>query len=297
MDIAFIASNAFLADAASGTGPAQALVTAIAVGVAAAVLSVFVVLRRWAYMGEGISHAGFGGVGTALLLSIAIPSLNNAAMIYLIAAIFALATAMAVAWLSRSRAVSVDSAIGIFVAATLAWGLIAFAIHNRFNRGGSSGWDNYLFGDVSQMSSASMVLGLCMSAAVVLIVIALNRQIILYCFDPMLAEVTGVPVAFIHYLLILLVGIVIIIGMRLAGNLLVPALLVLPGATGLALSRKLRSVMGIAIVASLVATIAGFYASHRWIFLPSGAPIVLVMFVEFLVAHGIRDYLRRPEMS
>jgi manganese/iron transport system permease protein len=285
MQIAFVASNTFLADA--GTGPAQALVTAIAVGIAAAVLSVFVVLRRWAYMGEGISHAGFGGVGTALLLSIAIPALNNAAMIYLIAA---LSTAMAVAWLSRSRAVSVDSAIGIFVAATLAWGLIAFAIHNRYNRGGSSGWDNYLFGDVSQMSSTSMVLGLCMSAVVVLIVIALNRQIILYCFDPMLAEVTGVPVALVHYLLILLVGIVIVIGMRLAGNLLVPALLVLPGATGLALSRNLRSVMGIAIIASLVATIAGFYASHRWIFLPSGAPIVLVMFVEFLVAHGVRSY-------
>ena len=140
------------------------------------------------------------------------------------------------------------------------------------------------------MSDASLAMGLCVSLAVVLTVIALNRQIILYCFDPVLAEVTGVPVGLIHYLLILLVGIVIVIGMRLAGNLLVPALLVLPGATGLALSQKLRVVMGIAIVMSLIATMAGFYASNRWTFLPSGAPIVLVMFGEFLIARGMGSY-------
>ena len=66
-------------------------------GIAAAVLSVFVVLRRWAYMGEGISHAGFGGVGTALLLSITFPVLNNQAAIYCIASVFALATALTIA--------------------------------------------------------------------------------------------------------------------------------------------------------------------------------------------------------
>ena len=75
-------------------------VASVAFGVAGAVLSVFVVLRRWAFMGEGISHAGLSGVGTALLISIYLPALNNEMGIYLFAAGFALATSMAVAWVS-----------------------------------------------------------------------------------------------------------------------------------------------------------------------------------------------------
>src|SRR5580658_1840205 len=87
------------------------------IGIAAAVLSVFVVLRRWAYLGEGIAHAGFGGVGTAYLLAIIFPAINDGPYIFLISAAFALATAVAVASISRRRAVSGDAAVGIFVAA------------------------------------------------------------------------------------------------------------------------------------------------------------------------------------
>jgi len=107
------------------------------VGVAGAVLSVFVVLRRWAYLGDGIAHAGFGGIGTAVLLAIAFPSLNNGPAIFMIGAGFALATAVAVGWISRRRAVSGDAAVGIFVAAALAWGFIAFSLHNHLGRGGT----------------------------------------------------------------------------------------------------------------------------------------------------------------
>ncbi len=163
------------------------------------------------------------------MLSIAFPILNNGPAIYFIATLFSLATALAVASISRRRAVSGDAAIGIFVAATLAWGFIAFAIHAHLGRGGPGGWEDYLLGNATGMSSAAAALAVAISAGIVMTVIVLHRQIVLYCFDPVLAQVTGVPVGFIHYLLILLVAFVIIIGMRLSGNLLVPALLVLPG--------------------------------------------------------------------
>jgi manganese/iron transport system permease protein len=263
----------------------RATVALSAMGIAGAVLSVFVVLRRWAYMGEGISHAGFGGVGTALLLSLAFPSLNNQGAVYCIAAAFALATAMAVAWLSRARAVSGDTAIGIFVAVTLAWGFIAFKLHDHAGYGGQGGWENYLLGDVDRLSLNSMILGVAMSAVVVMIVAALGRQILSYCFDPILAEVSGVPAGFIHYLLIFLVGIVIVVGMRLAGNLLVPALLVLPGATGLAVSQRLKTVMAVSIGASLIASLLGLLVTVRWHFIPPGPAVVFVLFLEFIAAH------------
>jgi len=122
----------------------------------------------------------------------------------------------------------------------------------------------------------------------VLIVLGLRRQIVLYCFDPMLAEVSGVPVGLIHYLLIMLVAMVIIAGMRLAGNLLVPALLVLPGAAGLAVSRNIRTVMVVAIAANLAATLIGIGVTWRWPFIAPGPAIVGVLFVEFMVAYFAR---------
>lgn len=272
-----------------GTDTFRVAIASASVGIAAAVLSVFVVLRRWAYLGDGIAHAAFGGIGTAVLLTIAFPMLNTGPAIFAIGAGFALATAGAVAWISRRRAVSGDAAIGIFVAAALAWGFIAFSIHNHLGRGGSGGWEMYLLGNASRLPPAATALAAGLSAAIVVIVYVLRRQIILYCFDPMLAEVTGVPAGFIHYLLIFLLSLVIIAGMQLAGNLLVPALLVLPGAAGLAVSRNLRTVMAVAILSNIAATLVGIAVSWRWPFIAPGPAIVGVLFLEFMAAFLTRN--------
>jgi ABC-type Mn2+/Zn2+ transport system permease subunit len=263
-------------------------VASASVGVAGAVLSVFVVLRRWAYLGDGIAHAGFGGIGTAVLLAIAFPSLNNGPAIFMIGAVFALVTAVAVGWISRRQVVSGDAAVGIFVAAALAWGFIAFSIHDHLGRGGTAGWEDYLLGNASRLTPAATALAAGMSAAIVLVAWALRRQILLYCFDPTLAEVTGVPVGLIHYLLILLVALVIIAGMRLAGNLLVPALLVLPGAAGVAMSRNIKTVTMVAVASNIIATLAGIAVSWRWSFIAPGPAIVGVLFLEFLAAYLTR---------
>ena len=90
----------------------------------------------------------------------------------------------------------------------------------------------------------------------------------------------------IHYLLILLVALVILVGMPMEGFLLVPALLVLPGATGLAISRDLKIVVIGSIVSSVAATVAGLIISRTWNFIPPGPAIVVVLFLEFLVAHA-----------
>ena len=264
------------------------------IGIAAAVLSVFVVLRRWAYLGEGIAHAGFGGIGTAVLLTIAFPAINDGLFIFFIGAGFAFATAIAVAWISRRRAVSGDAAVGIFVAAALAWGLIAFSIHSHLGRGGTGGWENYLLGNINQLPMADAVLAMAFCAAIIAVVVMLRRQIILYCFDPTLAQVTGVPVGVIHYLLILLVALVIVAGWQLAGNLLVSALVVLPGAAGLAVSRRIRVVMAVAVITNAIATLVGIAIAYHWSFIAPGPAIVGVLFVEFMIAYLLRP--RRQEI-
>src|SRR5213075_5901 len=92
----------------------HALITACAIATACALLSVPVVLRRWAFIGEGIGHAGFGGAGVAWALAVLFPIFNNAWAPDLTALLFCLATAMAIGWLSRDARVNADAAIGIF---------------------------------------------------------------------------------------------------------------------------------------------------------------------------------------
>src|SRR4029450_11740027 len=105
-----------------------ALVTACALAAACAVLSVLVVLRRWAFIGEGIAHAGFGGAGTAWALSLLFPAaawLHHSAAIQAIAVLFFLAVALAIGFVPRHGDVDVNTAIGIFLVASLAWGFVA----------------------------------------------------------------------------------------------------------------------------------------------------------------------------
>src|SRR5215210_5154605 len=98
-----------------------------AVAVACAVLSVFVVSRRWAFIGEGISHSGFGGAGTVWLLALAFPALDAQWAVYAGVVVFCLATGLGIAYFSRARAAgggtNTDAVIGIFLVASMAWGV------------------------------------------------------------------------------------------------------------------------------------------------------------------------------
>src|SRR5450432_3142052 len=102
------------------------ILTAAALALACAVLSVVVVLRRWAFIGEGIGHSGFGGAGTAWLLMLVIPAMDKPWVPYVSIVIFCLATALAIGALSRSeQRINADAVIGIFLVASLAWGFLA----------------------------------------------------------------------------------------------------------------------------------------------------------------------------
>src|SRR5450432_3411753 len=97
------------------------ILTAAALATACAVLSVFVVSRRWAFIGEGISHSGFGGAGTVWLVALFFPAIDQFLWApYLGAVAFSLTTAIAIAYFTRTGKINSDAVIGIFLAASLA---------------------------------------------------------------------------------------------------------------------------------------------------------------------------------
>jgi ABC-type Mn2+/Zn2+ transport system permease subunit len=277
----------------------MSILTAGAMGVACAVLSVFVVLRRWAFIGEGIAHAGFGGAGTAWVLALLFPSatfLLDPAGIYAVAVLFCLLTALAIGYVSRQERVRADTAIGIFLVASLAWGFIASGIYTKAHPGQPPPeWDAYLQGQLRLLPPAFTVAAVVVCAAVLSVVIMLKKEIVFYCFDPGLAEVSGMRVGFVHYLLIVLVTVSIVLGLRMMGSVLVTALLVLPGATGLLVSRKMTIVVATAIAVGLAGTVAGLLINEKWRFIREGPAIVIVLVILFAGAYllswarGIRN--------
>jgi ABC-type Mn2+/Zn2+ transport system permease subunit len=263
------------------------LVTAAAIGLACAMLSVFVVLRRWAFIGEGIAHATFGGAGTAWILSLMLPGVamfRSDVGIYCIAAAFCLAVALAIGALTRREHVYSDTAIGIFLVASLAWGFVGVGAYMHLHDGVPPGWNDYVVGQTS-LRTAEMMGAVLMCVTVLGVMGMMRKEIVSFCFDAQMAEVSGVRVGIVHYLMILLVTTTILLGMRLMGSLLVAALLVLPGAIGLQVSKKMSVVIAAAVGAGLIGTIAGPLISHQWPVVRDGPAIVLVLVGEFVIAY------------
>lgn len=260
----------------------NSLIAAGAMGIACAVLSVFVVSRRWAFIGEGIGHAGFGGAGTVWLLSLLIPAWDQQPIIYGGVVAFCIATALAIGWVTRRQRVSSDTAVGIFLVASLAWGFLGSSIYTHFRQTSPQGFGDFLFGNFSMISSTHAISSVMICAAVLLVLTMLGKEIVYYCFDPAMAEVSGVRAGFIHYLMMILLAMTIIIGIPIAGSVLVTALLVLPGATAMMLSQKLKTVMGLSVLLGLVSALAGTAISAGFRYLPAGPMMVLILFLIFL---------------
>jgi len=263
-----------------------AFITAVSLATACAVLSVFVVLRRWSFIGEGISHASFGGAGTAWILALIFPALeqSNVPYVALLVLAFCFGTAMVIGAITRRQQVHPDAAIGIFLVSSLAWGFLAQGIYLHLRHAVPAGWDTFLFGRIENLSIQFAIAVAILSGVVLCVMYVLSKELLFCAFDADMAETSGVPSGVIHYLLLGLLAMVIVIGVQVAGSVLIPAMLILPGTTALLLSRRLHTVFAIAIAAGLIGALGGLVFHNQWNFIPIGPAIVLTLFVLFIVA-------------
>ncbi|HQY87242.1 MAG TPA: metal ABC transporter permease [Tepidisphaeraceae bacterium] len=255
------------------------------VALACALLSLVVVNRKWAFISEGIGHSGLGGAGTAWILMAMFPALVNQNWITEIFIVLgALTAAMCMGILSRKNWLSMDASIGIFLVATVAWGFIGRQIYIDKRHTEPAGFDTILFGKPEMISTSYAMVCVCIAMFVVITLVSLRKEIIAYCVDPLLAETSGVRVGLIHHLLIVLMALTTIVGLQIVGSLLVTALLVLPGASAMLLSRKLPMAILISISIALIGAASGFIAHEMKSAIPVGPAMVLAMFGLFLIA-------------
>jgi ABC-type Mn2+/Zn2+ transport system permease subunit len=240
-----------------------ALLSALAVALLCGALSPLVVLRRMAFVGQGISHAAFGGVGVAALLGLFSANTTTAALLgaWGVVALFCIGAALAIAALSRTEGVAEDTAIGILLVASMALGFLLLQIQRERAGALAVSVEGFLFGQVATTGVAEAWLAWGVLGITVLTLVLLRRPLLFWAFDEGSAASMGVRTHLVQSIFLVVVAVAVVITMQLAGVILSTAMLVLPGATALQLSRKSAVVWGLSFATGVTGALVGLFAS------------------------------------
>ncbi|MCX8213458.1 MAG: metal ABC transporter permease [SAR202 cluster bacterium] len=252
----------------------RALYVSVLVGIVCPILGAFVVTRGLAFMGDAMSHAVLPGLVVAFMLGVS-P--------FLAAVPAGMGVAFLIGIIARRTGVSQDTSIGILFAGLFALGLALLATA----KGVSVDLEDLLLGQVLAVSGTDVYVTAGLVAVVLVVLYALNKELIFTSFDPVGASVAGLPTARLDYLLLVLLALVIVIALQAVGIVLVMAMLVTPAATASLLARSFIRLMVIGAVLGALAAVAGLYISF-YADLPSGPSMTLVATAEFVVVAVLR---------
>ncbi len=260
----------------------RALLASAVVGVVTAVIGSYMVLRGLAFMGDALSHSAFPGVVVAYMLQLPF---------YLGAAVAAVATALAIGWVTRRGHLRADTAIGVLFAGMFALGIFLFSLIPNY----VGDLFAFLFGEVLGIGTGDLIALIALAAAALAVVAILWKELLYTTFDPLGAAASGLPVAQLDYLLLALIAVTIVVSLQAVGIILVVAMLVTPAATAQLVTRSFGRLLTVAVLIGLLAPVAGLYVSY-WANAATGATIVLVETAVFLAALATRQIPRRPQV-
>lgn len=257
----------------------RALIEAIIVGGLCAVIGVYVVLNRLSFIGAGISHSAFGGIALGLVLGIQ-PTLA--------ALVFSTGVAVSIGFTSEHGHMSHDTSVGIFFAATMAFGVLLISTLKGFYLDLFS----YLFGNILVVTNSDIVLTSVIAAVEICIIALFYKELLAISFDRDMALVMGLPVRKLQYMLLVLMSFTVVTAAKAVGIVLVSALIVTPAAAATQITRRFNSTMALSVLFGIGSSVAGLSLSYMFN-IPSGAAIVLVatlvFFVSWLVSSRFRN--------
>ncbi|MEQ8599838.1 MAG: metal ABC transporter permease [Devosia sp.] len=246
----------------------QAMVIAVLVAVPTALLSCFLVLKGWSLMGDAISHAVLPGVVLAYMVGLPIG---------IGAFIAGMVCALSVGFLKEHSRIKEDTVMGVVFAGLFGLGIVLYtAITTDVHL------DHILFGNMLGVNGADILLAVIIALAVVLVIAAKWRDLMLFIFDAQQAGAIGLNTRLLHYGLLAMISLTIVGALQAVGMILVIALLIAPGAIAFLITRRFGVMLLVAMGVSVGCSLVGVYLSF---FLDSApAPtIVLLMSACFIL--------------
>ncbi|HOZ61029.1 MAG: metal ABC transporter permease [Smithellaceae bacterium] len=259
----------------------RALITGALIAVACSILGVFLVLRRLSLIGDGLAHVTFGSVAAVILIGFS-PFYAALAALPLV-----MLSSLAILQLTRSRRIHGDAAIGIVSSVGIALGVIMASLSGGYNADLLS----YLFGNILTATQTELVLSLIIFFMVILFVAFLYPDLFAVTFDEEMAKSMGVKTNRVNIILLLLTAAAVVSAMKIAGIMLVSALLILPPVTALQLSLSFKKTIIASVFFSLLSVISGMIFSFAFN-LPTGGTIVIFNAVFLLMVLLAKRILR-----
>ncbi|MHA1520069.1 MAG: metal ABC transporter permease [Promethearchaeota archaeon] len=249
----------------------RAIMSTLIVGIVCGLIGVFIILKGMSFLGAGIAHSCFAGGALAILLGVD-P--------FFTILLFGESTAMIIGFINeRDSSSSSDTAVGIMFSLTMALAVLFVGLNKEY----STNIQSLLFGNALLITVENLNQLIVISVIVIVIFFLFRKEFLFIIFDESMAKISGIPVKFLNYLFLALIGAIITISLRAIGAILVFAMIVTPAAAAYQWTFKVNIML---FLSSLFGAISAFLGMvFAFIFdLPTGSTIVLIVTFIFGVS-------------
>lgn len=249
----------------------KALVCGIAVSISAALIGVILVLKKYSMIGHGLGEVGFAALSLALALNL--PPLAVSIPLVVIAA-------FVIMLISQKKGEAGDITIALVSAGALTFGVIITSITKGFN----VDVYGYMFGSILAMDMSDVVISVTVSLLLIALFILLYNRIFMVTFDEKFAKVKGINITVYQFLISFIAALVVVIGMRIMGTLLISSLIIFPAIISKKLTKSFKGMILMSAIISIICFVFGIMISFV-LSLPTGASIVMVYIILLLITN------------
>ncbi len=253
----------------------RAFQASLLISLIAPLLGLFLILRRQSLMADTLSHVSLAGVALGLLISIN-PTWTNIIMVTIIAVLLEY-----LRMLYRSYS---EVSIAILMSSGMALALFLMSL----NQGGTTlNINQFLFGSIVTISTEQVWMLYILAVLIIGLYIIFHKAMYVLTFDEDTAFTAGLPIKMMSILFNILTGVTIAIIMPIVGALLVSAILILPAAISMRVSRSFNSTILIGIPIAITGMLSGLVTSYQY-GTPPGATITLILVAIFILIIAVK---------
>ncbi len=259
----------------------HALAAALLTSVLAAMVGTYIVSRKIVFIGGGITHASFGGIGLAYYMGLN-PIMG--------AAVFGIMTALGIEWISGKGNIREDSAIAILWSLGMALGIIFVFM----TPGYAPNLMSFLFGSILSVGKTDLYTLAGFSLLTLFIFTVFFRPILYTAFDPEFAKIKGIPVGTYRYMMSVIMALAIVLSIRTVGIILVLSIFTIPQITAMLFTRNFALIIPLAALWGITGSVAGLFAAY-YMNIPSGASIIFFLTIQLMVVKLIVTLQRQVQ--
>ena len=252
-----------------------ALIVGVMVALCSSLLGVTLVLKRYSFIGDGLSHVAFGAMSIATIMKLT----SNTILVLPVTVI----TAILLLRSGQKASLKGDAAIAMLSVSSLA---IGYTLMSVFAASANVSGDvcSTLFGAMSilTLSGTDVLISFILSVIVIVTFILMYNRLFAVTFDENFVRASGMKADRYNTLIAVIVAFIIVLGMNLVGSLLISALVILPTLSAMRIMSNFKAVVIFSAVSSVVTAFFGMIISIL-VSTPVGATIVLVDMAVFLV--------------